>query len=178
MQDSVAARKYARALFAEAQKANQLLACQQGLEEIVRVGLKKPSLRQVLSHPSISADEKKGMMHSVMSEYATPLLERFVALLVRKHRFDLLPAILQEFKREVDVFQNIQSLKVRTALPMTETQQKALEARMEKWLGAKVRMEIQVDPSLIGGIVVQTRDLVLDESLKSQLKRLQKQLTA
>lgn len=178
MHDSVATRKYARAIFEQARATQQILACQQGLEEFVRILSRKASLKDVVNHPFISSDEKKHMIHSAFGEFATPLLERFLYMLVRRHRFDLLPLILREFQDEVDRYQNVQPLRVRTAFPMSEPQRQKLQASLEKWLGSKVRMEIQSDPSLIGGLVIQTRDCVLDQSLKGRLKKLQQQLSA
>lgn len=178
MLDAVAARKYAKALFAQATAQNQILACQQGLAEFVQVLRERAPLRGVLSHPFISADEKKRVIHSSFGEFATPLLERFLGMLVQKRRFDLFFVIAQEFQDEVDRSQNVQALRIRSAFPMLDAQQKALKMHLEKWLGSKVRMDVQVDPSLIGGLIIQTRDRVLDQSLKGQLKRLQAQLSA
>jgi F-type H+-transporting ATPase subunit delta len=178
MKDYVIAQKYAHALFSEAQAKNELRACQQGLDEFVRVARLRGSLTKILSHPFIAVDEKKRMIHSALGEYATPLLERFFFLLVSKRRLDLLFVIAQEFQADVDCFQNVQPLRVRTAFPMSDAQQKDLQIKLEAWLKSKVRMDVQVDPQLIGGLVIQTRDHVLDQSLKGQLKRLQQQLVA
>jgi len=173
MRDTVAVRKYARALFAEAQVKNEVLACQQGLEEIARIIRLRDSLKDILSHPFITPGEKQRMIHSALGEYATPLLEKFLFLLVVKHRLDLLLLIVQEFQAEVDRAQNVQALRVRAAFPMPEVQQQALKTKLERWLHAKVRMDVQVDPQLIGGLVIQTRDHVLDQSLKGQLEKLE-----
>ncbi len=176
MKDSVVAKKYAHALFAEAQAKNELRAAQQGLEEFIRVARLRGSLKQILAHPFIAGEEKKRMIHSALGEYATPLLERFLFLLVSKRRLDLLFLIALEFQEAVDRFMNVQSLRVKSAFPMSEPQQKDLQARLEKWLKSKVRMELQVDSSLIGGLVIQTRDHVLDQSLKGQLQKLRQEL--
>src|SRR5258706_9637028 len=176
MKDSVVAKKYAHALFGEAQAKNELRAAQQGLEEFIRVVRLRGSLKQILAHPFIAGEEKKRMIHSALGEYATPLLERFLFLLVSKRRLDLLFLIALEFQEAVDRFMNVQSLRVKSAFPMSEPQQKDLQARLEKWLKSKVRMELQVDSSLIGGLVIQTRDHVLDQSLKGQLQKLRQEL--
>jgi len=176
MKDLAVVKKYAHALFAEAQAKNELRAAQQGLEELIRVARLRGSLNQILSHPFIVVDEKKRMIHSALGEYATPLLERFVFLLVSKRRLDLLFLIAQEFQNEVDQFMNVQSLRVKTAFPMSEIQQKDLQKKLEAWLKSKVRMDVQVDTQLIGGLIIQTRDQVLDQSLKGQLKKLRQQL--
>lgn len=178
MRDTVAARKYAKALFLEAQSKNQLRACQQGLEEILRVSRQQRSLREVLGHPFIAVNEKERMVRTALGEYATPLLEQFCLLIIEKKRWNLLETIVEEFQELVDRSQNVQPIAVRTAAPLSETQQKNLKTQMESWLGAKVRMDVKVDPQLIGGLIVQTRDQVLDESLAGQLKRLQARLSA
>jgi len=173
MKDLVVAQKYAQALFAEARVKNELRPCQEGLEEFVRVARLRESLIQVLSHPFIAEDEKKRLIHAALGNGATALLERFLLLLVEKHRLNLLFAIGQEFQAEVDRFQNVQALSVRSAFPLPEPHRNDLQARLETWLKSKVRMEVQVDPSLIGGLIIQTRDYVLDQSLKGQLKKLE-----
>jgi F-type H+-transporting ATPase subunit delta len=173
LKDLVVAQKYAHALFAEAQAKNELRACQQGLEEFIRVARLRASLNQILSHPFISIEEKRKVISSSLGEYATPLLERFLLVLIEKHRLDLLFAIGQEFQAEVDRFQNVQALKIRSAFPLSESQTKDLQMKLEAWLKSKVRMDVQVDATLIGGLVVQTRDHVLDQSLKGQLKKLE-----
>ena len=178
MKQIVIAKKYAHALFAESQAKNELRAAQQGLDEFIRIARLRGSLKAILSHPFIAPDEKKRMIHSALGEYATPLLERFLQLLVSRHRLDLLFIIALEFQNEVDRFMNMKSLQVRTAFPMSEVQQKELQVKLEKWLKSKVRMQVQVDPALIGGLLIQTRDHVLDQSLKGQLKKLEHQLTA
>ena len=178
MKDLGVAQKYARALFAQAQVKNELSSCRQGLEEFDRVARWRGSLRAILSHPFVAPDEKKGLIRAVLGASASPLLERFLYLVITKHRLDIIFSITQEFQAEVDRFENVQALNVRTAFPMSEPQRNDLQGKLESWLKSKVRMEIQVDPDLIGGLVIQTRDHVLDQSLKGQLQKLRHQLTA
>ena len=172
MKDTVAARKYAVALFSQSQALKQVLASQQGLEEMVRTKKFYESLRLVLSHPFIAISEKQKLLKTALGEYATPLLETFLNLLVLRRRFDLLPLIVQEFIELVDRSNNTLALKVRSAFSLTETQKRTLQQKLEKWLQSKVRMETQVDPDLIGGVTIQTRDLECDPSLKGQLNRI------
>ncbi|OGR89530.1 MAG: ATP synthase F1 subunit delta [Elusimicrobia bacterium RIFCSPLOWO2_01_FULL_59_12] len=172
MKDTVAARKYAKALFAQAQTTHQVMACQQGLEEIARIVKARDSLRRILLQPFISPAEKEKLVHSILGEYATPLLERFLNLLVSRRRFDLLSQIVEDFQQDVDRSQNVQALRVRAAYPMSEAQQKTLQQKLEGWLRARVRMQVTVEPELIGGLVIQTRDREMDQSIRTQLKKL------
>ena len=174
MKDTVAAQKYAKALFAQAQTTNQVRACQQGLEEIARVVRARDSLKRILVQPFIAVAEKQKLIHATLGEYATPLLERFLEFVGAEAPpdFDLLPEIVQHFQDEVDRSENIQAVRVRAAYVMNEAQKKTLQQKLETTLNAKVRMDVAVDSDLIGGLVIQTRDRELDQSLKTQLKRL------
>ena len=177
MKDTVAAHRYAKALFAQAQASKQVLACQQGLAEVARITGFRDSLRRILSHPFIVGAEKQKLVHSALGEYATPLLERFFSLLVQRRRFELLPLIVQEFQDEVDRSHHVQALRVRSAYPLSDKQKRILQEKLEVWLHSKVRMDVGVDPELIGGLVVQTRDLECDQSLRGKLTRLRYELT-
>lgn len=172
MKDTVTASKYAKALFAQAQSANQLLACQQGLAEILRITKSRSSLAQILGQPFISTAEKQKLVHAALGEFSTPLLERFLNLLVQRRRFDLLPVVVEQFQEEVDRAQKVQAVKVRAAYAMNDAQKKTLQQKLEGWLNTKVRMDVAVDPQLIGGLVIQTRDRELDQSVRTQLKKL------
>ena len=177
MKDTVIARKYAEALFRSATAKNQVRACQQGLEEITRVVRAKESIRRILIQPFISPAEKQKLVHSALGEYATPLFERFLNMLVEKRRFELLPVIADQFQEAVDQAQNVAAVQVRAAMPMSETQRKSLQSRLETWLHSKVRMTVAVDADLIGGVVIRLGDRELDHSIKRQLKSLQETLS-
>ncbi len=177
MKDNSAARKYAKAFFEQALAKSELRACQQGLEQMARVASQKVSLARVLGHPFISLDEKRKMIQTALGEFATPALERFLLLLVQKKRFDVIQGIATGFQDLVDQHQNVQPVRVKTALPMSEAQQQQLQKKLSTWLGSTVRMDVQVDPQLIGGIVIQTRDRESDQSLRGQLRKLQHTLS-
>jgi F-type H+-transporting ATPase subunit delta len=172
MKDTVTARKYARVLFAQAQKTNQIRACQQGLEELLRVTHARASLREILMQPFIASPEKQKLLHASLGEYATPLLERFLSLLVRSRRIGLLPLIVDYFEEEVDRSNQVQEVQVRSAFPLSDAQRKTLQEKLEAWLNSKVRLKLGVEPELIGGLVLQTRDHQLDQSLRGKIEQL------
>jgi F-type H+-transporting ATPase subunit delta len=163
-------------LFNEAQKTNQIRACQQGLEELSRIIHARDSLRAILMQPFIASPEKQKLVHASLGEYATPLLERFLAILMRARRMELLPLIIEYFEEEVDRSKGAHEVRVRTAFPLSEAQQKMLQEKLEGWLHSKVRLKIGVDPDLLGGLVIRTRDHEIDQSLRGKLKQLEKSL--
>jgi F-type H+-transporting ATPase subunit delta len=178
MLDLASARKYSTALFDAAKEANQLLACQQGLHAFVRIMKQRETMPELLAHPTVTQTEKNGMLRTALGEFATPLLERFLSLLVSRGRVALVPLIAQEFQEEIDRHQGVQPLKVRSAFPLSEVDKRTIQERLEAWLQSKVRVTTSVDPELIGGMVIETRDYVLDQSFKGQLAKLRQRLAS
>jgi F-type H+-transporting ATPase subunit delta len=178
MIDLVVAQKYAKALFSEAHSKNELQATYRGLEEFARVAHLRRFLVKILSAPTVGAEEKRRLIHAVLGEWANVLLERFIDLLVEKRRLNLLFRIVEEFQMELDRFYKVQALRVRTAFPMTEGQENELQRKFEARLASKVRLEVQVKPELIGGLVVETPEYVIDKSLKGQLNKIRKVLAS
>jgi len=177
LKDLAAARKYARALFTQALSKNELRAAHQGLEETVRIARLRASVLRGLAHPFIPVAQKQAVIHSVLGALTTPLLERFLDMLVKRRRIELLFAIAQEFQALVDRHEGIEPVRVRSAYELTAAQLKELERVLGKRMSASVRMSVELDPTLIGGLVVQTRDHVIDQSLKGQLSLLAHQIS-
>jgi F-type H+-transporting ATPase subunit delta len=124
----------------------------------------------------ISPVEKQRMLHSVLGEFSTPLLEHFFVYLFKQHRFDLLPLITTDFQELFDRSKNVVAVQVATAFPMTEKKTEDLRARLGKIFEGTVRLRARVDPELIGGFTAQSHDFNLDESVKGRLQKLRQQL--
>ena len=77
----------------------------------------------------------------------------------------------------VDADQNVCKGKVRSAIALDDTLQEKVKATLEKITGKTVILSTEVDPSILGGIVAQVGDLVLDGSLKTQLSELKESIT-
>ncbi len=96
----------------------------------------------------------------------------FVQLLVRQHGTRLLPDILKEFQEHADEQSGKYPVQVTTARPL----ESGLRKKIEEALGAVIQREA-VDTSLIGGVVVKAKSVLLDGSMRGQLSRLHQQLT-
>ena len=176
MRDLRVAKAFARALFNAAQEKKQIRACQQGLEQMLQSTHAKLTLKDVFRHPLISLPEKQRLLHSVLGEFSTPLLDSFFVYLFKRHRFGLLPLIAADFQLMVDRSQHVVAVQVSTAFPLAEKRADELKARLEKLFGAGVRKSVQTDPELIGGFIARSDDFIVDESLKGELRRARRRL--
>ena len=101
----------------------------------------------------------------------------FLLQLVEKHREAALPAILREYvELAKEKKSNLIMADVTTALPLSESQEQALAAKLAAMTGKTIKIRQHVDSEILGGIVVRVGDKLLDGSLSHQLSVLQADL--
>lgn len=171
--DRILAQRYSRALFLAAAEKGQEAAV---LEELGLAQRKLMDLASVLKHPRVSAAEKKRRIGEALGPKVSPLVRRFLELLVDKKRFSVFSMAMMALGRFVAEKKNTARAHVRTARALGPEARQALADSLKKFSGKNVELDVHVDPEVIGGAVVRLGDWVLDGSLRSQLKRLGRQL--
>ncbi|MBX6312172.1 MAG: ATP synthase F1 subunit delta [Isosphaeraceae bacterium] len=171
------ARSYAEALLNAASRDGQAEAVLGELEEL-REDLLRPFPRfaELLASPSLPAQDKDRMLVETLEGRAHPLVLRFLRVLNRHGRLALLDPILRRARELWDRRQNRIPVEVRSAVPLDEAQQAALRERLAQMTGAHPVIHLTVDPSLLGGLVVQVGDRLYDVSVRTRLEQLRHRL--
>ncbi len=175
---SVAARSYAKALFALAQERGVTDAVGRELEIVVAAVMGEPELQTFLARPWISADVKRKVAADVATRLGVSALVRdFLALVAARGRANQLEAIATAFREDVDRDLGRVRARVRTAIPLTADDKIALQAKLGRALGStQVLLEEVVDASLLGGFVAESGSVIVDGSLEGQLARMRQRL--
>lgn len=97
-------------------------------------------------------------------------------LLVQNNRLVLVPHIARLYEAHKSEDEGSVSVEVFTAFAFTKEAEKTFAAKLEKTLSKKVRMNVTVDKTLIGGVLVRAGDRVIDRSVRGQLQHMQKAL--
>jgi F-type H+-transporting ATPase subunit delta len=170
-------RSYADALLAAAEDAGQIDPVLDELDELVAdVVLGQPRFGALLASPSLPAAEKDRILTRTFENRAHPLLVRFLRVLNRRGRLGLIGPIARAARATWDRRQNRRPVLVRSAVALDDAQRSALSERLARMLSATPMLSYQVDPSLIGGLVVQVGDDVYDASVQSRLQQLRHRL--
>jgi F-type H+-transporting ATPase subunit delta len=103
---------------------------------------------------------------------SSSLVKRFYAYLIDQRRLVAFDAIEAEFVRLADEAAGRVKARVRAAQPLSAQQRTRLERALAARAGRAVELEVEVDPTLVGGLVAQLGDTVYDGSLKTQLEQL------
>ena len=173
---AVVHRMYARALFEAAKENGRLGAVREELADFVANVEEVPELDALLRNPQLDPRAKAGAVDALV-EGGDPLFRNFLRLAVEKHRGGQLREMHREFERLVAQEERRLSVELTTAYALSDDEAKHILDQIERASGRPVDATRSVDPSLIGGIVLQAGSLRVDASVRSRLERLRTELT-
>jgi len=173
-----AATRYAAALLGVAVERNELDAVAKDVDVLVQTIAGSPDFATFLRSPVISKEKKKKALREVLAGRTGETVAAFCLLLASKAREMLLPQILREFLKLRDERLGIMNVTARSAAEFSPEQKARLGERIGAATGKKVRLNVERDPSLIGGFTVQYEDTVWDASVSRQLELLGKRLVS
>ena len=176
MSDNTIARRYANALYEEAQASSELESVDVDVALIRARQDGAPELGRFFASPVISREKKYSTVKALFEERLESLTLNFLLLMVEKGREQLFPNVVDAFQALRDEQNGIVQVTARVARSVDENEKEILVSSVESSLGKKVRLDVQVDPSLLGGIVVKIGDTVHDGSFVNQLKSLRERL--
>ena len=110
-------------------------------------------------------------------QVSRPVLN-LVVLLLRRGRIELLPRVAEEFARLDDLRNDVIHATATSAAPLGSDELRALTARLEQLTGGRVELATDVDPSILGGVVVRLGDRLIDGSVRGRLERLRSKLAS
>lgn len=170
-------RVYADALLNAATKQEAVEGVLEELDSIVSDVLQAhPQFARLLSSPALSEQDRDRVLVDTFEGRASPIVTRFLRVLNHHGRLDLLAAIARQARTTWERKQNRQRVTVRSAVPLDQAQQEALLGRLAQLTGASPIMHLEIDPGLIGGLVVQVGDDVYDASVRNRLEQLRRSL--
>ena len=172
---AVAQRMYARALFEAAREQGRLDRVASELHELATAFGDVPALRGFLRNPQVDPPEKAAVLAEITAG-ADDLVRNFVRLAAEKGRAGELPEIDDELQALVARSQNRLAVELTTARELSDADARSIVETIEKASGRSVEATRSVDPSLIGGIVLQIGSFRADGSVRGRLERLRHEL--
>jgi F-type H+-transporting ATPase subunit delta len=172
---SVVHRTYARALYEAATDKKRLPQVREDLEDFVEAIRTVPELRAVLRNPQIDRRAKAAALDSLVGG-ADEVLSGFLRVLAEKGRAGQIEDIAKEFERLVVAAEGQLDVELTTAFELSDDEAQQIVGQIESASGRTVRATRNVDPQLIGGVVLQVGSMRLDASVRGRLERLRTEL--
>jgi F-type H+-transporting ATPase subunit delta len=163
---------YARAILAVAEQRG---LADQVLEELTELSAlldRDQAFAALLANPLVDDEAKSRLLEKALRGRASDLLVDSIQVIGRKERLELLPAIAEAYRREHRQARGIVDVEVRSAVPLSAELRARLAEAAARYTGKRPHLIERVDPSLIGGLVVQVGDDKIDSSIASRLKNL------
>lgn len=171
-------KTYGQALFELALEENAL---EQILEEeafVKEVFAENEDLVTLLNHPKISKDEKIQVVENIFKGKISDTMVGFLVTVVTKERYDELNHIFQYLEERVKEYKNIGVVSVTTAVELTEEQKVQLTNRLLEVTSFKqLEFNYEVNPDIIGGMILRIGDRVVDSSIRTEIDQMAKSLS-
>jgi F-type H+-transporting ATPase subunit delta len=169
------AEVYSRSLFEVAQEHDVLDRVHDELDEFADALDQNRDLQVFFFSPYFSSQEKKEGIEQAVED-ADERFVHFLGLLAERHRLPAIFRIRREYDRMWAEENRLLPVSVTSAVKLDERVVHDIGKRIEDQTGRRIELESTVDPGIVGGLVVQVGNMVMDASIKARLERLRKQV--
>ena len=175
MPGQVSGKRYGQAVFELAQEQGQ--ASQWGLDlALVAEAFADQDFNALLKHAGVSAEDKRSAIDTVLGGI-DPMVRNMVSLLVARGLVDAIPDACAEYAELLDRQEGRQRVEVTTAVPLEPPEVERITNFISGLIGREVVVTARVDEEILGGLVIQIGDRLLDGSARARLNGLRERLT-
>ena len=163
---------YAEALLQVARVEGSLDTVEDELFKVARTLEGNDELRATLTDENVPIERRQGIVEDLLGGRALPVTTALISFVVGAGRSRELPAIIDRLVQRAAEERSAAVAEVRSAIPLDESQRTRLAEALSRATGKHVSVKVIVDPSILGGIVAQVGDTVIDGSVRSRLNQL------
>jgi F-type H+-transporting ATPase subunit delta len=164
-------RPYAQAAFEYALAENDVPAWESMLHFAAAIAM-DARVTPWLHNPRVQGGQALDFFRAMLSDVLNPAKENFIHILSENKRLSLLPDLAIAFAEKRAALDKSVSVEVISALALSAEQQEKVKLALQRKVNQVVEMQVSVDPTLIGGLIVKMQDKVIDGSVRNNLNRL------
>ena len=170
------ASRYANSILDLAVERGQLEEVYADMNYLQRLTKESREFANLLRSPVVKADAKTKAIEAVTQGRISAMTTSFLSLMIHKAREANLPEIITSFVSQYNQQKNIRIVKLTTASPVSDALKASIIAQVKRTENIQnLELEEVVDPSIIGGFVLQTGDKLIDASISYDLKNISRQ---
>lgn len=168
--------RYAKSLLDLSKEQNNVDVVFNDMKTFLDVLSKSAELENMLKSPLINGDKKLAVIHKIFSASFHKNTLAFIDIIVRKKREFYLKGVAKAFVEQYNKLNNVAIASVKTATAIDQSVLEEIRVFIEKQTGKKIEVKFQVEPELIGGLVVQMDDKLFDASISGKLLKIKNDL--
>lgn len=174
--DGIISKRYGRAMFELAKNEGKAETYLEQLQCIKQITLENPDLLRVFDHPKVTMNEKLLLVDDLFTQNFDKEVKDFLKLLVTKDRISSLLKMIRDFEELYYEYKNIVLVKVTSAEALIEEEKEKLLTHLKELFRKEVIIEEMVDPSILGGLLIEAQDKVIDATVKGSLEKVRHSL--
>ncbi|HCK32003.1 MAG: ATP synthase F1 subunit delta [Micavibrio sp.] len=171
------ALRYVTALLDSASESKAVSKIAKDLTDLGAMLKSSDDFQSLIESPVISREDKMAAVAAIAKKAKLDkLTANFLMLLGKNNRLSALPTMVALGLKEIDAREGRLTAQIDTAHVLSDKQTKELKDSLKKGLGKDITLNITQDENLLGGIVIRAGSLMIDDSVKTKIGRLQRQL--
>jgi F-type H+-transporting ATPase subunit delta len=176
MREATVSRNYAETLLELARRAEDLAGWGKLIQDVANAMEDDATLRLFLESPKVSEAQKSAVITEALSDRVPRHFLRFLLAMIRKRRQMLIPEIATEYFNLVDQSEGRIHANVTVARESSESERNAIAEHLSKVLGRQAVLHVNVNPAILGGVIVKVGDTVMDGSVRRKLATLRRRI--
>lgn len=168
--------RYAKAFFSTAKEKKLLDTLKADIHSVLEICHSVPDFVLLLESPVVKTSKKAALIKQIFEGKVNPLTLNFLLLIVENKREVFIPGICRNFLDLSKKDQNIRSAVLTTASEVNAATLQKIQELLEKELNATIELSTQVNPEILGGLVLRLDDKQYDASVASQLRKIKQNL--
>lgn len=173
----VVAQRYANALLEFAGKDLSKEDLFKQIKDIQTSINNSEDLQKVMSSPIVSTEEKKNVISKIFENNINETVLNFLKLLIDKNRFNIFNSIVKEYKNEINRQNGLLEIKITSAIELNDNEKAMIKVKLQNILNKEIELDWATDNDLIGGLVFEAGDNIVDCSLQHKLQEITKEIT-
>lgn len=163
-------KEYAESLFSLALEDSKEEEYLSEIRFVLGLIEKEPDYAELLSSPALSREERIEALKSALGDGFSEYVMSFLSVLCETGHMKMLPDCVAEYERMYRDASKTAAVKVTSAAPLDEDARRKIADKVHKIVGGKCEITYLVDPSLIGGAIIETENAVIDGSIRKTLQ--------
>tara|TARA_B100000686_G_scaffold271502_1_gene288238 strand:+ start:36 stop:593 length:558 start_codon:yes stop_codon:yes gene_type:complete len=170
-------RSYAIALYELSKESSELDSVENGMKSLNELINQSSQFKEMILSPTILKEDKRNVLYAIAdSNNFSKTLKKFLGFVAIKNRLFFLSKIIESFLNLVSKNKGELKAKLISSKKLSIEEQKKIQSELSKDFKSQLNINYEYDPNLIAGLIIQVGSVMVDTSIKTKLKKLEKNM--
>ena len=170
-------RSYSVALYELSKESSELNKVEDGIKSLNKLMNESSNFKEMILSPVVKKEDKRNVMFAIADQNNfSVILKKFLGFLAIKNRLFFLDKIIESFLNLVSNNKGELKAKIVSSKKLSNEEQKNIQNELSKDFKSQLNISYEYDPDLIAGLIIQVGSVMVDTSIKTKLKKLEKNM--